>query len=126
MQEDTVWLTQKAIGQLFDIDRSVVTKHLKKIFTDGELEENSTCAFFAQAARYGKYAVRPADEAERQECMERLKEAEGDIKWPIHRSVSGSRSTYRTPTGRRRNIYGRTVQATRYSATPPAKNGLLP
>ena len=80
VQEDTVWLTQKAIGQLFDIDRSVVTKHLKKIFTDGELEENSTCAFFAQAARYGKYAVRPADEAERQECMERLKEAEGDIK----------------------------------------------
>ena len=30
VQEDTVWLTQKAIGQLFDIDRSVVTKHLKK------------------------------------------------------------------------------------------------
>ena len=54
VQEDTVWLTQKAIGQLFDIDRSVVTKHLKKIFTDGELEENSTCAFFAQVADNGK------------------------------------------------------------------------
>ena len=54
VQEDTVWLTQKAIGQLFDIDRSVVTKHLKKIFTDGELDENSTCAFFAQVADNGK------------------------------------------------------------------------
>ena len=54
VQEDTVWLTQKAIGQLFDIDRSVVTKHLKKIFADGELEENSTCAFFAQVADNGK------------------------------------------------------------------------
>ena len=54
VQEDTVWLTQKAIGQLFDIDRSVVTKHLKKIFTDGELEENSTFAFFAQVADNGK------------------------------------------------------------------------
>ena len=54
VQEDTVWLTQKAIGQLFDIERSVVTKHLKKIFTDGELEENSTCAFFAQVADNGK------------------------------------------------------------------------
>ena len=48
VQDENVWLTQKAIGQLFDIDRSVVTKHLKKIFTDGELDENSTCAFFAQ------------------------------------------------------------------------------
>ena len=54
MQEDTVWLTQKAIGQLFDIDRSVVIKHLKKIFTDGELDENSVCAFFAQTADDGK------------------------------------------------------------------------
>ena len=54
VQEDTVWLTQKAIGQLFDVDRSVVTKHLKKIFTDGELDENSVCAFFAQTADDGK------------------------------------------------------------------------
>ena len=55
VQDENVWLTQKAIGQLFDIDRSVVTKHLKKIFTDGELEENSTCAFFAQVADNGKW-----------------------------------------------------------------------
>ena len=54
VQEENVWLTQKAIGQLFDIDRSVVTKHLKKIFTDGELDENSVCAFFAQTAGDGK------------------------------------------------------------------------
>ena len=54
VQEENVWLTQKAIGQLFDVDRSVVTKHLKKIFTDGELDENSTCAFFAQVADNGK------------------------------------------------------------------------
>ena len=54
VQEENVWLTQKAIGQLFDVDRSVVTKHLKKIFTDGELDENSVCAFFAQAAGDGK------------------------------------------------------------------------
>ena len=54
VQDENVWLTQKAIGQLFDIDRSVVTKHLKKIFTYGELDENSVCAFFAQAAGDGK------------------------------------------------------------------------
>lgn len=54
VQDKDVWLTQKAIGQLFDIDRSVVTKHLKNIYTDGELEEDATCANFAQVADNGK------------------------------------------------------------------------
>ena len=54
VQNSTVWLTQKAIGQLFDVDRSVVTKHLKRIFESGELDESTTCAFFAQVADNGK------------------------------------------------------------------------
>lgn len=54
VQDHNVWLTQKAIGQLFDVDRSVVTKHLKKIFESGELDDKSTCAFFAQVADNGK------------------------------------------------------------------------
>lgn len=54
VQDQNVWLTQKAISQLFDVDRSVVTKHLKKIFESGELDENATCAFFAQVADNGK------------------------------------------------------------------------
>ena len=41
VQDHDVWLTQKAIAQLFDVDRSVVTKHLKNIFEKGELSENS-------------------------------------------------------------------------------------
>ena len=44
VQNGDVWLTQKAISQLFDVDRSVVTKHLSNIFKEGELDENSTCA----------------------------------------------------------------------------------
>ena len=54
VQDGNVWLTQKAIGQLFDIDRSVVSKHLQNVFTDGELVENSVCAKFAQTADDGK------------------------------------------------------------------------
>ena len=54
VQDHNVWLTPKAIGQLFDIDRSVVTKHLKNIFESGELSEESTCANFAQVADNGK------------------------------------------------------------------------
>ena len=54
VQDNDVWLTQKAIGELFDIDRTVVTKHLKNIFDSGELDENSVCAKFAQTADDGK------------------------------------------------------------------------
>jgi hypothetical protein len=54
IQNNDVWLTQKVIGQLFDIDRSVVTKHLNNIFKEGELDENSVCANFAQVADNGK------------------------------------------------------------------------
>lgn len=54
VQDGDVWLTQKAIATLFDIDRSVVTKHIKNIFETGELDENSTCANFAQVADNGK------------------------------------------------------------------------
>lgn len=54
VQDGDVWLTQKAISMLFDVDRSVVTKHLKNIFETGELDENSTCANYAQVADNGK------------------------------------------------------------------------
>lgn len=39
VQNGDVWLTQKAISQLFDVDRSVITKHLSNIFKEGELDE---------------------------------------------------------------------------------------
>ena len=54
VQDQDVWLTQKAIGQLFDVDRSVVTKHLKNVYESGELAEDSTCAKFAQVADNGR------------------------------------------------------------------------
>ena len=54
VQNGDVWLTQKAISQLFDVDRSVITKHLSNIFKEGELDGNSVCAKFAQTADDGK------------------------------------------------------------------------
>jgi prophage maintenance system killer protein len=41
LKEETVWLTQQKISELFEIDRSVVTKHLRNIFKSKELEEKS-------------------------------------------------------------------------------------
>ena len=54
VQDHDVWLTQKAIARLFDVDRSVVTKHLKNVYESGELPEDATCANFAQVADNGK------------------------------------------------------------------------
>lgn len=53
-ENDTLWLTQKVIGELFNKDRSVITKHLKNIFSEGELDEHSVCAHFAHTAQDGK------------------------------------------------------------------------
>ena len=54
LRDENVWLTQAKIAELFDIDRSVITKHLKNIFESGELQEDSVCANFAHTAADGK------------------------------------------------------------------------
>ena len=53
-RDETVWLTQKAMSVLFDVDRSVITKHLKNIFDSEELQQESVCANFAHTANDGK------------------------------------------------------------------------
>ena len=54
VQDGDVWLTQMAISKLFDVDRSVITKHLQNIFIEGELSEEAVCAKFSQTADDGK------------------------------------------------------------------------
>ena len=53
-KDETVWATQKAMATLFDVDRSVITKHLKNIFDSGELIADRVCAKFAHTAEDGK------------------------------------------------------------------------
>ena len=43
-KDETVWLTQAQIAELFGIQRPAITKHLKNIYKSGELIENSTCS----------------------------------------------------------------------------------
>lgn len=52
--DETFWLTQKAIAQLFGVERSVVTKHIKNVFETNELIEDSVSAKFAHTAEDGK------------------------------------------------------------------------
>jgi hypothetical protein len=54
LRNETIWLTQAKISELFEVDRSVIAKHLKNIFESGELKENSVCAKFAHTANDGK------------------------------------------------------------------------
>lgn len=54
VKDESVWLSQKLIALLFEVDRTVITKHLKNIFDTHELEEDSVCAFFAHTAEDGK------------------------------------------------------------------------
>ncbi len=51
---ENVWLTQKQIAKLFGVDRTVITKHLKNIFSTHELDENSVSAKIAHTAEDGK------------------------------------------------------------------------
>ena len=47
LEKDTVWLTQSQMAELFGRDRTVIARHIRNIFKEGELEENTTCAKFA-------------------------------------------------------------------------------
>lgn len=51
---ETVWITQDQMTQLFQRDKSTISRHIKNIFEDGELDENSVVAFFATTANDGK------------------------------------------------------------------------
>ena len=53
-QDETIWLTQVQMSELFCVDRSVITKHLKNIFVDNELDKKSVVANFATTAADGK------------------------------------------------------------------------
>lgn len=52
--DENVWLTQDMIATLYEKGRSTIAEHLKNLFNDGELEENSTCRKFRRVASNGK------------------------------------------------------------------------
>lgn len=53
-KDDTLWLTQKKIAELFQKGRSTITEHLKKLFNTQELQENLVCRDFRHTANDGK------------------------------------------------------------------------
>ena len=57
IEKDTIWATQDQIAKLFDVDRTVITKHIRNIILDKELIEKSVCAKFAHTAEDGKQYI---------------------------------------------------------------------
>ncbi len=54
LRDENIWLTQDKIAELFGVQRPAITKHLKNIFTSGELHENSVSSILEHTASDGK------------------------------------------------------------------------
>ena len=54
MEQETVWLAQKQIAELFGVKRPAITKHLRNIFNEGELDPNSVSSILEHTAKDGK------------------------------------------------------------------------
>ena len=53
LHDETIWLTQDRIAELFDVQRSVITKHLKNIFESGELEGKVVSSILEHTTQHG-------------------------------------------------------------------------
>jgi len=51
-EKETIWMNQKDMALLFGVDRSVITKHIRNIFKDGEIDEKEVSAFFAHTTKH--------------------------------------------------------------------------
>ena len=57
IEDDTVWLTQQQMSELFQTSRTNVVEHIKHIYEEGELDEISTCRNFRQVRKEGNREV---------------------------------------------------------------------
>lgn len=53
LKDETIWLTQKAMAELFEVDKSTISRHLKNIFEEHELDEKVVVALFATTTQHG-------------------------------------------------------------------------
>ena len=58
LENETVWLTQAQMAELFQTDRTSIVRHINKIYADDELDRDSTCAKIAQVQKEGQRTVR--------------------------------------------------------------------
>ena len=57
MKDETVWLSQQQMAGLFNSSRTNIIEHISNIYSDEELDKNSTCQYFRQVRKEGKKTV---------------------------------------------------------------------
>ena len=57
VKDETVWLTQQQMADLFRASRTNVVEHIKHIYDEGELDVNSTCRNFRQVRKEGNFTM---------------------------------------------------------------------
>lgn len=57
LEDETIWLTQQQMAELFQSSRTNVVEHIGNIYSEGELEQNSTCREFRQVRKEGNREV---------------------------------------------------------------------
>jgi len=50
LEKETIWLDAHQMGQIFDVDRPAIVKHINDIYKTGELDKKSTCSILEQVA----------------------------------------------------------------------------
>jgi hypothetical protein len=58
LENDTLWLDQYQISELFDTDRTSIARHIRNIYKTSELDEEATCAKITQVQQEGERAVK--------------------------------------------------------------------
>lgn len=58
LKDESIWLTQNSMAELFDVNVSAVSKHLKNIYECGELEEDSTISILETVQKEGTRSVK--------------------------------------------------------------------
>ncbi len=61
LEDETVWLTQAQMAQLFDKGRSTVTEHISHIFKEGEQDEQVVCRNFRHTTQHGADMISPVN-----------------------------------------------------------------
>lgn len=56
-EQDTVWLTQAQMAELFGKGRTTITEHIQNVFSENELEQEATCRKFRQVRTEGKRTI---------------------------------------------------------------------
>ena len=58
IKDETIWLTQKAMAELFDVEVPAISKHLTNIFSEGELEQKATVSKMEIVQKEGNRQVK--------------------------------------------------------------------